>query len=139
MKTLYTAQAIVVGGRNGHAETSDKRIDVDLIPPGTNKPGTNAEQLFACGYASCFGSALIHVAGLQKIEVGDVKVLTEVDLNQDEQGFSLAVRINVLLPNLDQPTSEQLVLTADQICPYSKATRGNIILILQANGQILNQ
>lgn len=139
MKTLYTAHANVKGGREGHAETDDKQISVNLAAPGSGKAGTNPEQLFACGYAACFGSAVQHVARQQKLDTGDVDVQADVQLNQDEQGFSIAVDLNVTVAKLDAKTAEKLVNDAHQVCPYSKATRGNIEVRLKANGQNLKQ
>ncbi|HEU5046434.1 MAG TPA: organic hydroperoxide resistance protein [Rickettsiales bacterium] len=139
MKTLYTARANVRGGREGHAETDDKQISVNLAAPGSGKQGTNPEQLFACGYAACFGSAVQHVARQQKIDAGDIDVQADVKLNQDDQGFSIAVELNVTLAKVDAKTAEKLVNDAHQVCPYSKATRGNIEVKLKANGQQLEK
>src|SRR5712672_2910932 len=65
-KILYTAEATATGGREGHARTSDGRLEVDLDVPsemgGPGGPGTNPEQLFAIGYAACFQSALLRIA-----------------------------------------------------------------------------
>lgn len=137
MKTLYTAHAFAKGGREGHAETDDKKISVDLATPGTNKAGTNPEQLFASGYAACFGSAVQHVAKLQKLEVGEITVNADVSLNQDDKGFFISAALNVSVPGLDAATAEKLVQDAHQVCPYSKATRGNIEVTLKANNQAL--
>jgi osmotically inducible protein OsmC len=134
MTILYTAQATVVGGREGHAETSDKKIVVDLSPPGSNKPGTNPEQLFACGYAGCFGGAVAFVAGQKKINAGTITVASEVSLHKDDSGFSISAVLDVLLPQLDPAQAADLVREAHQVCPYSKATRGNISVTLKANG-----
>lgn len=137
MKTLYTAKAKAVGGRNGHAETDDKLLSLQLASPGGSKPGTNPEQLFACGYAACFGSAIEHVAKQQKLDVNNVEVGAEVTLNQDDNGYFIGVTMNVSLPSLDAATAEKLVNDAHGVCPYSKATRGNIKVALRANGQSL--
>ncbi len=135
MPKIYTAHATAVGGRDGHTETDDKVVSFDLSAPGSGKLGTNPEQLFAAGYAACFGSAVQHVAKLQKLDFGAVEVKADVDLNKDDTGFSLSVTLNVALPNLDQAAAQKLVEDAHQVCPYSKATRGNITVTLQANGQ----
>lgn len=134
MKTLYTARAKAVGGREGHAETYDKKVSVDFAAPGSGKPGTNPEQLFACGYAACFGSAIAHVARQQKLEIGTPEVEAEVSLNQGDDGFSISVVLNVTIANLDKATAEKLVQTAHTVCPYSKATRGNVDVVLKVNG-----
>ncbi len=134
MKTLYTAHAKAVGGREGQAETDDKKVSVDFAAPGSGKPGTNPEQLFACGYGACFGGALAYAARQQKIDIGTPEVAVDVSLNQGDDGFSLSAVLNISLPNLDQATAEQLVQAAHGICPYSKATRGNIDVTLRVNG-----
>jgi lipoyl-dependent peroxiredoxin len=126
MKTLYTARAKAVGGREGHAQTDDKQLSVDFAAPGSGKPGTNPEQLFACGYSACFGGALAFVARQQKLDIGTPEINTEVSLNQGDDGFSISVVMTISLPSLDKATAEQLVQTAHTVCPYSKATRGNI-------------
>lgn len=126
MKTLYTAHAKAVGGREGHAETDDKTLSVDFSAPGSGKPGTNPEQLFACGYGACFGGALAFVARQQKIDIGTPEVAVDVSLNQGDDGFSISVVLTVSLPALDKATAESLVQAAHTVCPYSKATRGNV-------------
>jgi len=95
MKTLYTAKALSIAGREGHVETDDKRLSFDLSKPGGEGAGTNPEQLFACGYSACFGSAVASVARAEKVHISDVKVWAEVNLNQDEDGgYFLAVELN---------------------------------------------
>lgn len=137
MKTLYTARATAIGGREGHAETDDKKVSVDFATPGTGKPGTNPEQLFACGYAACFGGALAHVARMQKLDIGTPEIKSEVSLNQDDGGFFIAATLDISLPALDHAGAQKLVETAHTVCPYSKATRGNIQVTLKVNGSPL--
>jgi len=137
MKTLYTAHATAIGGREGHAETDDKKVSVDFAAPGSGKPGTNPEQLFACGYGACFGGALAHVARQQKLDIGTPQIKADVSLNQSDDGFSISVILNVSLPGLDKSAAEKLVATAHTVCPYSKATRGNIDVELKVNDQPL--
>jgi Ohr subfamily peroxiredoxin len=143
MKTLYTAHATAVGGRNGHAETDDKHLVLELASPGapSKKTGnvTNPEQLFACGYAACFGSAIEHVAKLKKVTANDVEVHSEITLNQDDSGFFIGVQLNVLIPGVDHATVEQLVKEAHTVCPYSKATKGNVKVTLKVNDKDLLQ
>jgi Ohr subfamily peroxiredoxin len=138
-KTLYTAHATAIGGREGHAETDDKKVSVDFAAPGSGKLGTNPEQLFACGYAACFGGALAHVARLQKIDIGTPNIKSDVSLNQGDDGFSISVVLNVVLSGLDNATAEKLVATAHTVCPYSKATRGNIDVAIKVNDQPLSK
>ncbi len=140
-KILYTAEATVTGGRiNGHGVTSDGLLDVQLRSPkelGGEGGGTNPEQLFAVGYASCFESALGAVARRQEVEVGDVSIDSRVSLlPTEERGFKVAVELDVTLPDIqDADQATQLVAAAHQVCPYSNATRGNIDVALTANGQ----
>ena len=138
MSTLYTAKAATKGGRNGHSETAEGNLSVELAPPGgkTTKTGTvtNPEQLFACGYSACFGSALEHVARLQKISVEGSVVNAEISLNSGDTGFFLSAVLDVSIPGLDAATAGKLVAEAHQVCPYSKATRGNIEVTLKVDG-----
>lgn len=133
-KTLYTATATAIGGRDGRAKSDDGKLEVAIAPPrelGGNGAGTNPEQLFAAGYAACFGSALSHVAKLQKIQTGPVAVTAKVAIGPAGAGFGLAVELTVDVPELDRGTAESLVATAHQVCPYSNATRGNIAVDLK--------
>ncbi|WP_194818095.1 organic hydroperoxide resistance protein [Nocardia sp. XZ_19_385] len=131
MNTLYTAEALATGdGRNGHARTTDGKVDVDLTSPkelGGSGEGTNPEQLFAAGYAACFHGALRLVGKNDGVNVDDSAVGTKVSLGKnDAGGFQLAVVIEVTLPNLSRDEAQALADKAHQVCPYSNATRGNI-------------
>jgi Ohr subfamily peroxiredoxin len=144
MKTLYTAHATAIDGRNGQAQTDDGNLSVELGTPGgqSKKTGkiTNPEQLFACGYAACFGSAIEAVAKMENTPVKNVEVHSDVSLNQDEKnGYSISVALNVVLSGTDAAVAEKLVQKAHQICPYSKATRGNIEVKLTVNSQPVKQ
>jgi lipoyl-dependent peroxiredoxin len=140
-KVLYTAEATVTGGRaHGHGETSDGQLVVDLRAPkelGGEGDGTNPEQLFAVGYASCFESALTLVAKRKKLAADDVSVDSKVMLlPTEERGFKLGVELDVTLPSIDDSeAARDLVATAHKVCPYSNATRGNIDVKLTANGE----
>jgi len=143
-KVLYTAEATVTGGRaEGHGRTSDGMLDVELRSPpelGGKGGGTNPEQLFAVGYAACLESALGVVGRREHAEVADVSIRSQVSLLPDgDGGFSLAVALNVSLPQITDPDQAvRLVGLAHQVCPYSNATRGNIEVGLTANGQALD-
>ena len=93
--------------------------------------------MFGAGYSACFGGAIGAAAGLAKIVLkpGNVKVTATVNLNQDESGYFLDVTLNAELQGIPQTQAEALVAKAHTICPYSKATCGNIEVKLQANGQ----
>jgi Ohr subfamily peroxiredoxin len=126
-KVLYTAKTHTTGGRDGASRTSDGRLDVKLSTPGTSGSGTNPEQLFAAGWSACFMSAIGLAANRQKVALpADRAIDAEVDLGTNEGGFVLRARLNVSLPGLDREVARGLVDAAHQLCPYSKATRGNI-------------
>ena len=126
-KLLYTAKTHTTGGRDGQSRSSDGRLDVKLSTPGTAGNGTNPEQLFAAGWSACFEGAMARAAQELKIAaVPDVAIDAEVDLNLGESGFFLKARLNVHVPGVEREVARRLVETAHQICPYSKATRGNI-------------
>jgi osmotically inducible protein OsmC len=139
-KTLYTAQATVTGGRDGHGRSGDGALDVTLRRPaemGGEGGGTNPEQLFAVGYAACFESALGVVARRERIDPGEISVDSRVSLHPTEgKGFTLSVALDFTLPGIEDPDQAvKLVAAGHQVCPYSNATRGNIEVSLTANGQ----
>jgi lipoyl-dependent peroxiredoxin len=127
-KPLYTAKTHTTGGReNGASRSSDGRLDVRLSTPGSARIGTNPEQLLAAGWSACFESAVGIAARKMKIALpADLAVDAEVDLNLADSGYFLRARLNVSLPGVDREAAQALVDEADQTCPYSKATRGNI-------------
>ena len=127
-KVAYTAKTHTTGGReNGASRSSDGRLDIKLSTPGSARIGTNPEQLFAAGWSACFESAIGLAARKRKITLpADVAIDAEVDLNLADGGYFLRARLNVSLPGVEREVAQALVDEADQICPYSKATRGNI-------------
>ena len=128
-KTLYTATATATSGREGRAKSSDGLLDVALAAPpalGGNGQGTNPEQLFAAGYAACFGSAAAHIARAKKIKSGPIAVTAQVSIGPVGQAFGLAVVLEVSIPELGREEAQALVNMAHEVCPYSNATRGNI-------------
>lgn len=133
--SLYTASAASTGdGRNGHVQSTDGILDLDVRLPkemGGEGGATNPEQLFAAGYAACFHSALKLIAGRAKADATDTEVVADVSIHANEQGgFDLSVQVEVTVPNVDEATARQLVEQAHQVCPYSNATRGNIEVTL---------
>jgi Ohr subfamily peroxiredoxin len=139
-KTLYTAEATVTGGRAaGHGRTNDGQLEVDLRLPkemGGDGAGTNPEELFAVGYAACFEGAIGAVGRRMKIEVEDVSIDSKVHLHPtEERGFKLSVELHVSLPQADAAQAKEIVQAAHGVCPYSNATRGNIDVLLTANGE----
>jgi lipoyl-dependent peroxiredoxin len=138
-KDLYTAEAHVTGGRiEGHGRTSDGALEVDIRIPaelGGEGGGTNPEQLFAVGYAACFESALAAVARRRKVDPGEVEIDSKVKLRPGEdRSFTIAAELHVTLPALAGEDAVDLVRAAHRVCPYSNATRGNIEVVLSANG-----
>ena len=127
-KTLYTARVHTVGGREGAARSSDGELDIRLSTPGSNRPGTNPEQLFAAGWSACFEGALGHAARQAGIQLpADTAVDAEVNLHLDDsEGYSLSARLNVSIPGIPDDLAQQLIDKAHQTCPYSKMTRGGI-------------
>lgn len=130
-KVLYTGKTHTIGGREGAARSSDGRLDIKLSPPGSAGTGTNPEQLFAAGWSACFEGAMGHAARKLKIAVpSDTAVDAEVDLCLVDGAYFLQARLNVSLPGLERDVAQTLVEAAHQTCPYSKATRGNIDVVI---------
>ena len=126
-KVLYTAKVHTTGGRDGASRSSDGNLDVKLVTPGTGRAGTNPEQLFAAGWSACFMSAIALAASQKKVALpADRAIDAEVDLGTNAGGYVLRARLNVSLPGLPREVAQGLVDAAHQLCPYSKATRGNI-------------
>jgi Ohr subfamily peroxiredoxin len=125
---IYTGKTRTTGGRDGRGASSDGELDVRLSKPGSGRPGSNPEQLLGVGWSACFIGAL-HRAG-QSFEIRlpeDVAVSAEVSLGTAVGGgFALAAKLTVELPGLATEDKARLVEAAHQLCPYSKATRGNI-------------
>jgi Ohr subfamily peroxiredoxin len=127
-KVVYTAKTRTTGGReSGSSRSSDGHLDVKLSVPGTARIGTNPEQLFAAGWSACFESAIGLAARKRKIALpADLAIDAEVDLHLADGSYFLSTRLNVSLPGVARDVAQTLLDEAHQICPYSKATRGNI-------------
>lgn len=127
-KTVYTAQVHTVGGREGAAKSSDSQLDIKLATPGTNRPGTNPEQLFAAGWSACFEGALGLVAKQAGIQLPpETAVDAEVHLHLDEsEGYFLTAQLNVSIPGVSADVAQVLIDRAHETCPYSKMTRNGI-------------
>jgi Ohr subfamily peroxiredoxin len=132
MQALYTATASATGGRQGRVKSSDGILDLQLAFPkelgGPGGAATNPEQLFAAGYAACFENALMRVARERKAPLRESSVTAHVGIGKEESGFfKLSVGIEVSVPGRDRAEVEEFVRIAhDEVCPYSRATRGNI-------------
>lgn len=131
MEPLYTAAVTATGGREGHVKSEDGIINLDVRQPkemgGSGEQAANPELLFGAGYAACFDGALNLVLRKDRKKV-DTTVTSNVTIGKDEEdgGFKLAVRLDVSIPELDKEEAKQYAEKAHQVCPYSKATRGNI-------------
>lgn len=141
IKVLYTATATAKGGRNGHTQSSDGLVSVDLSVPkamgGPGKPGaTTPEDLFAAGYAACFGGALDYVAKQHKKNAAGAVITCSVAIGpRDLGGFGLAVKLHVEDRSLRQSDLEAFAREAhEKICPYSHATRNNVDVDLEIVG-----
>jgi osmotically inducible protein OsmC len=142
MKPLYTAHATATGGRDGRATSNDGHPDLLLKPPKEmGGPGdveaTNPEELFALGYGACFLSALSLVARQEKISAKAFSIESAVTLGQDDDGagFGIAVELRGTLPGVEDDKAAELMRAAHHVCPYSKATRGNIDVALFVGSQ----
>ena len=143
-KVLYTAEAVVEGGRQGHGRTTDGRLEVDLSVPeemsGPGGPGTNPEELFAVGYAACFQSALLGIARGHHLDASESRITSRVGIGPTGHGgFGLAVSLDLHAPNLTVVQAADLMTRAHERCPYSVATRGNIEVTLTVDGIPLAQ
>ena len=135
MEKLYTATVKASGGRNGRLESSDQVLNLKVkMPKELGGPGgayTNPEQLFAAGYAACFDSALNLVIRTKHLKVEGTEVTSHVTIGKDtDGGFKLEVTLDVAIAGIEQEAAQELVEAAHQVCPYSKATRGNIEVTL---------
>jgi lipoyl-dependent peroxiredoxin len=127
-EVVYTAKTETTGGRDdGRSRSSDGLLDIRLSSPGSARIGTNPEQLFASGWSASFANAIALAARKRKIALpARVSIDAEINLNLGEGGYFLSTRLNVRLPGLERNVAKDLVDEAEEICPYSKATRGNI-------------
>jgi Ohr subfamily peroxiredoxin len=132
-KVLYTAREHTEGGRDGGTSRSDDgRLDITFSTPGSAGTGTNPEQLLAAGWSACFIGAMARAASKMKVALPPhTAVDAEVDLCLSGDAFSLQARLNVSLPGLEPAVARAVADAAHQMCPYSKATRGNIDVVIQ--------
>ncbi|HUJ52551.1 MAG TPA: organic hydroperoxide resistance protein [Steroidobacteraceae bacterium] len=138
IKVLYTAHATAVGGRNGHTQSSDGQVSVDLsIPKSMGGPGrpntTTPEDLFAAGYAACFGSACEFVSRGMKLRPSSITVRSAVGIGEASGGgFGLTVELVAEIAGVSQADAERLVAAGHEVCPYSRAIKGNVDVALKA-------
>lgn len=128
MKTLYSTKATITGGRMGNASLSDSDLKIKMTPPGTNNEGNNPEQLLAMGYGACFDGALGVVKKMEGASFGSTTETTVALLQGEAHDYKLSVKIHVIGDNTELSADEfqKLVEKANDVCPYSKATRNNI-------------
>lgn len=130
-KVLYTAKTHTTGGREGASRSSDGRLDIKLSSPGSSGSGTNPEQLFAAGWSACFEGAMGLAARKMKITLPeDAAIDAEVDLALVDGAYFLQARLNISLPGIERETAQALADAAHQTCPYSKAIRGNVDVVI---------
>jgi Ohr subfamily peroxiredoxin len=138
IEVVYTAESTSTGGgRDGHVKSADGKIDLDTRPPremGGSGDGVNPELLFSAGYSACFLGALRLVAKNEKVTLDDASGITaRIGFGKDpDGGFGLAAELIGYLPGLEQNVADDLMENAHGVCPYSKATRGNIDVKLVA-------
>ena len=130
-KVLFTAKVHTTGGREGASRSSDGRLDIKLSSPGSTGGGTNPEQLFAAGWSACFEGAMGLAARKMKVTLPvDTAIDAEVDLCLTDGAYFLQARLNVRVPGVEREVAQALVDAAHQTCPYSKATHGNIDVVI---------
>jgi len=129
-KRIYTAEATVTGGRQGHGRTSDGVLDLDVRLPiamGGKGGGANPEQLFAVGYGACFQTAVGEAGRRLGLDASRSSVTSRVSIGPTEGGtYGLAVELVVSIPGLDHDTAMTVAQAAHKICPYSNAIRDNV-------------
>ncbi len=135
MSALYTAHVTTTAGREGQSISDDGVLKLKQGKPGAKDGSTNPEQLFAAGYSACFGGALMAVAKRDQVEIGEVSVTADISLNTEEgKGFFISAVLNTEIAGVDDTTARKLTEEAHEMCPYSKATRGNMDVKLNAKG-----
>ena len=131
-RVLFTAKVHTTGGRDGGASlSSDGHLNIKHSIPGTPGTGTNPEQLFAAGWSACFEGARSIAARRMKISMpAGLGIDAEVDLCLGLDAYFLRGRLNVSLPGLEPDVARELIESGHKTCPYSKATRGNIDVLI---------
>jgi Ohr subfamily peroxiredoxin len=135
-KTLYTGSTHTTsGGRDGAARSTDGRLDIKLSSPGSAGTGTNPEQLLAAGWSACFIGAMGLAAGKLEVRLPpELSVDAAIDLCHGEGGYFLRARLNINMPGVERDVAQAVIEMAHRTCPYSKATRGNIDVLIELIG-----
>ncbi len=134
-KIVYTAAATAQGGRQGRAVSSDGNLDVQLTAPkelGGPGTGTNPEQLFAAGYAACFNGALMLAGKRAGVDVSEAQVTANIGFGPEGDSYAITAELEVAVPGLELVRVQEVAEAAHQLCPYSKATRGNVPVTVRA-------
>ncbi|SKB34209.1 organic hydroperoxide resistance protein [Daejeonella lutea] len=129
MEKIYTAVVTAKGGRNGHIKSSDGILEMDLHKPhemGGQGGATNPEQLFAGAWGACYLGALGTIAEHEGVDSSEASVDVHVSFNKDGNAFALSAELDVHIPGIPAEEAQKLADKAHRVCPYSKATRGNI-------------
>jgi len=129
----YTTTATTKGGRNGRAVLDNGGLGLAMALPkemGGAGDGHNPEQLFALGWSSCFGQAVLALAKKHGLDGQDARVTVSIGIDKDDVSFALKADIKVTIPGADKAKVQALVEDAHKICPYSRATRGNVPVTL---------
>ena len=144
LKVLYTAEAIVEGGREGHGRTSDGRLEVNFDVPnemgGSGGPGTNPEQLLALGWAACFQSSMQRYAFDRKLDLSGTRITSHIGIGTLKSGgLGLVASLDLDAPGLSPADAAYLMERAHETCPYSRATRGNVDVVLSIGGAAIDR
>ena len=124
-KVLFTGKTHNTNGRDGGARSSDGHLDVKMT-----QPHPAAENLFGAAWSACYMGAIEYAASLKHIKLpAGVAVDAEIDLNLEEGSYFLSARLNVSVPGIDPAVATELLHEAHNICPYSKATHGNVDVV----------
>ena len=132
---VYTASATTTGGRQGRAVSTDGVLDLTLAAPkemGGTGEGTNPEQLFAAGYSACFNGALMLVARRVKVDASAAQVTANIGFGPEGDSYAITADLEVAIPGLELAQVQELAEAAHQVCPYSKAIRGNVPATVKA-------
>lgn len=121
-KVLFTGKTHNTNGRDGAARSSDGQLDIKL-----KQPHPAAENLFGAAWSACYMGAIEAAAAQRNIKLSaGIAIDAEIDLNVDDGSYFLRARLNVSVPGVDPEVARELLDAAHGICPYSKATHGNI-------------
>ncbi|MBB4274680.1 Ohr family peroxiredoxin [Rhizobium mongolense] len=124
-KVLFTGKTHNTNGRDGGARSSDGFLDVKM-----KQPHPAAENLFGAAWSACYMGAIEVAASQKQIKLpAGIAVDAEIDLNVDDGNYFLSARFNVSVPGVDPGITRELLDAAHRICPYSKATHGNVTVV----------